>query len=190
MMVYKHFNFLKEHFMQFLFLRTIKSHVTILLSAMLLFTTGCEDDDHDDHDHDDGHTDAEGFVLETEGGTILYRQFEGDVTTSNVTLAVGDTLELLVHFLDHDGAEIEHDDDEHETEESELQVTITAGSTFAAVGVEEHDDHGHDGEHHEMALEIIGLLEGTTSFSLSLMHGDHADFESAVDVPVTVTSGS
>ena len=53
--------------MQFLYLRVIRPHVTILLTSMLLFTTGCEDDDHD-HDHDEDHTDADGFVLETEAG--------------------------------------------------------------------------------------------------------------------------
>ena len=49
---------------------------------MLLFTTGCEDDDHDNHDH--GHTDADGFILES-NGTEIYREFEGSVTGS-VTL--------------------------------------------------------------------------------------------------------
>ena len=49
--------------MQFLFLRDIKPHVILLLTSMLLFTAGCEDDDHDDHDHDEEHADAEGFVL-------------------------------------------------------------------------------------------------------------------------------
>mgnify|MGYP001185860246 CR=1 FL=1 len=171
--------------MQSLFIRALKAHMVLLLSSVMFFTTGCEDDDHDDHDHDEEHTDADGFILEDENGAEIYREFEGAMEGS-IVLSVGDTLELLVHFLDHDGDEIEHDDDEHETEESELQVTITAGSTFAAVGVEEHDDHGHDGEHHEMALEIIGLLEGITSFSLSLMHGDHADYQSTVDVTFTV----
>ena len=45
--------------MQFLFLRSIKPYVVFLLTSMLLFTTGCEDDDHDDHDHEEGHTDAD-----------------------------------------------------------------------------------------------------------------------------------
>ena len=82
---------------------------------MILFTAGCEDDDHD-HDHDEEHTDADGFVLEDESGTEVYREFEGTVEGS-ITLGVGDTLELSVHFLDHDGDEIEHEEDE-EVEES------------------------------------------------------------------------
>ena len=80
---------------------------------MILFTTGCEDDDND-HDH---HTDAEGFVLKSESGTEVYKEFEGAIVTNNLTLSVGDTLELSVHFLDHDGEEIEHEEDGEEEEE-------------------------------------------------------------------------
>ena len=90
--------------MQLSFLRAVKAHTIFLLSFVLLFTTGCEDDDHDNHDH--GHTDADGFILES-NGTEIYREFEGAVTGS-VALNVGDTLELAVHFLDHEGNEIEH----------------------------------------------------------------------------------
>ena len=56
------------------------------------------DDDHD-HDHDAGHTDAEGFVLETAEGTELYKELEGTVVTNNLSVAVGQELELAVHFL-------------------------------------------------------------------------------------------
>ena len=179
--------------MKYLFLRTIKKYSTLLLTGILFLNFACEDDDHDDHVHaNEEHTDAEGFVLETESGTEVYKQLEGIVSTSNVSLAAGETLELVVHFLDHDGAKIEHDDGEHdEADEDELQVTVTSGAEFATVVVEEHDETGSTTEeHHEMALEITGLSAGTTNFSLKLMHGDHADFESAVDVVVTVTSGS
>ena len=81
--------------MQLSFLRAVKAHAIFLLSFVLLFTTGCEDDDHDNHDH--GHTDADGFILES-NGTEIYREFEGSVTGS-VSLNVGDTLELAVHFF-------------------------------------------------------------------------------------------
>ena len=174
--------------MKFLFLRTLKKYSTLLLTGILFLNFACEDDDHDDHAHpDEGHTDAEGFVLEDGSQTIVYRQFMGDVTINNLSVVVGDEKELRVHFLDDDGAEIEHDDDEHETEESELQVTVTSGAEFATVAVHEHDDTGSaTEEHHEMALEITGVSAGTTSFSLSLMHNGHADYESTVDVTFTV----
>ena len=123
---------------------------------MFLITTSCEDDDHD-HDHDEDHTDADGFILENEDGTEMYREFEGAMTGS-LTLGVGDTLELSVHFLDHEGNEIEH---------------------------EEEGEEGGE-EHHEMAIHVIGVSAGSTSFKLQLMHEGHADYTSTNNVPVTV----
>ena len=160
--------------MQFLFLRAIKPHVVFLLTSMILFTAGCEDDDHD-HDHDEEHTDADGFVLEDESGTEVYREFEG-ATTGTVTLAVGDTLELSVHFLDHDGNEIEHD----EEDEDELSVSEN-DSNIAVFEVEEGEE-----EHHGMALHVVGVSTGSTSFKLQLMHDGHADYTSTNNVPVIV----
>ena len=94
--------------MQSLILRAMKAHMVLLLSSVMFFTTGCEDDSHDDHDEE--HTDADGFILEDESGTEIYREFEGAMT-GGVALSVGETLELSVHFLDHEGNEIEHGDD-------------------------------------------------------------------------------
>lgn len=163
--------------MQFLFLRDIKPHVILLLTSMLFFTAGCEDDDHDDHD--EGHTDAEGFVLEDESGTELYREFEGAMN-GTVTLAVGDTLELSVHFLDHDGDEIEHEEEgEEEDHEDEIEVS-GFNSSIAVVEPEDHE------EEHGMTIHIIGVSSGSTSFQLQLMHEGHADYTSTNNVPVTV----
>ena len=173
--------------MQFLFLRVIRPHVVLLLTSMLLFTTGCEDDDHDDHDHDEGHTDAEGFVLEDESGTEVYREFEGAMT-GTVTLAVGETLELTVHFLDHDGEEIEHEEEEGEEDHEDGIEVSGFDSSIATVEVEGHDeegDHDHD-EEHGMAIHVIGVSSGSTSFQLQLMHEGHADYTSTNNVPVTV----
>ena len=175
--------------MQLSFLRAIKAHTIFLLSFVLLFTTGCEDDDHDNHDH--GHTDADGFILES-NGTEIYREFEGSVTGS-VTLNVGDTLELAVHFLDHEGEEIEHDEEEgEEHEEGELEVSgANASVAIVEVEHEEGGDHDHDHDHdhdeeHGAALHIIGVSSGNTSFRLQLMHDGHADYTSTSDVVVTV----
>ena len=171
--------------MQLLFSRLIKACTIFSLSFVLLFTTGCEDDDHDNHDH--GHTDADGFILENESGTEVYREFEGAVT-GTVTLSVGDTLELAVHFLDHEGNEIEHEEEE-EHEEGEIEVT-GSNASIAIVEVEheeEGDDHDHDHEEeHGAALHIIGVSSGSTSFQLQLMHDGHADYTSTNDVTVTV----
>ena len=164
--------------MQFLFLRSLRAPLVFLFTSMILFTTGCEDDDND-HDH---HTDAEGFVLKSESGTEVYKEFEGAIVINNLTLSVGDTLELSVHFLDHGGDEIEHEDEDDKLSVSGFNADV------AVVSVEEHEETGMD--HHEMALEIIGVSADSTEFKLELMHGDHADYTSTNNVPVTVTSGN
>jgi len=163
--------------MQFLFLHPIRVRVVFLLTSMILFTISCEDDD---HDHDEEHIDADGFVLEDESGTEVYREFEGAMT-GTVTLTVGDTLELTVHFLDHEANEIEHEE-EHE---DELKVS-ESDANIAVVEVESHEDGEEDKEHHEMALHVIGVSTGTTSFKLQLMHEAHADYTSTNNVPVTI----
>ena len=165
--------------MQFLLIRAIKAHLVFMLIGMFLFTTGCEDDDHN-HDHDEEHTDADGFVLEDESGSELYKEFEGTMT-GTVTLSVGDTLELSVHFLDHEGNEIDHEGDEED--EDELVISEN-DSNIAIVEVEEHEE-GEE-EHHEMAIHVIGVSVGSTSFKLQLMHEGHADYTSTNNVPVTV----
>jgi len=163
--------------MQFLFIRAMKAHLIFILIGMFLITTSCEDDD---HEHDEEHTDADGFVLEDENGSEVYREFEGAIEGS-VSLSVGDTLELSVHFLDHDGNEIEHEEDEEHEEEDELVVSEN-DVNIAIVEVEEHEE----GEHHEMSIHVIGVSAGSTSFKLQLMHDNHADYTSTNSVPIVV----
>lgn len=175
--------------MQLLFSRLLKALTIFSFTFVMLFTTGCEDDDHDNDDH--GHTDADGFILENESGTEVYREFKGDVTGS-VTLSVGDTLELAVHFLDDDGNEIEHDEDEEEHGEEEGELEVSGSDDSIAIVEVEHeeeegDDHDHDHEEeHGAALHIIGVSSGSTSFQLQLMHDGHADYTSTDNVTVTV----
>ena len=151
----------------------------VLGVTLLLFIISCEDD----HDHDEEHTDAEGFILESSSGTQVYKEFKG-TQTGSVTLTSGETLELTVHFLGDDGKELEHDEHEGE-EEGELKVSGFNSSVALVEVEEEHDDHDHD-EEHEMALEIIGVNAGSTSFKLELMHDGHADYTSTNNVPITV----
>tara|TARA_B100001094_G_C17702258_1_gene563282 strand:- start:89 stop:571 length:483 start_codon:yes stop_codon:yes gene_type:complete len=157
-------------------LRALKAHMVLLLSSVMFFTTGCEDDSHDDHDEE--HTDADGFILEDESGTEIYREFEGAMT-GGVALSVGETLELSVHFLDHEGNEIEHGDDHEEEEEDHEDGLAVSGFDSNIATVEVEDDHGH-------AIHVIGVSSGSTSFQLQLMHEGHADYTSTNNVPVTV----
>ena len=158
--------------MQFLFIRAMKAHLIFILIGMFLITTSCEDDD---HEHDEEHTDADGFVLEDENGSEVYREFEGAIEGS-VSLSVGDTLELSVHFLDHDGNEIEHEEDELVVSENDANIAI--------VEVEEHEED--EEEHHGAGLHVIGVSAGSTNFKLQLMHDGHADYTSTNNVPVVV----
>jgi hypothetical protein len=157
-------------------LRALKAHMVLLLSSVMFFTTGCEDDSHDDHDEE--HTDADGFILEDESGTEIYREFEGAIT-GGVALSVGETLELSVHFLDPEGNEIEHGDDHEEEEEDHEDGLAVSGFDSNIATVEVEDDHGH-------AIHVIGVSSGSTSFQLQLMHEGHADYTSTNNVPVTV----
>ena len=50
---------------------------------------------------------------------------------------------------------------------------------------EEHEEEGGE-EHHEMAIHVIGVGAGSTSFKLQLMHEGHADYTSTNNVTVTV----
>ena len=164
--------------MQFPLLRSLRTHVVFLLASMILFTTGCEDDD-----HDEDHANANGFVLEDESGTEVYREFEGAMT-GTVTLAVGETLELSVHFLDPEGNEIEHEEGEEEEDHEDGLVVSENDASVAVVEVEDHEE-GEE-EHHEMALHVVGVSTGSTSFKLQLMHEGHADYTSTNNVPITV----
>ena len=168
--------------MHSLILRALKAQLVLLITSMMFFTTGCEDDD---HDHAEDHTDAEGFVLENKSGTEVYKEFEGAIVTNNLTLSVGDTLELSVHFLDHDGEEIEHEEEDHGEDEDELRITGNDES-IAIVEAKEHEEE----EDHEMAIHVIGISAGSTKFKLELMHDEHADYTSTNNVLVTVTSGN
>jgi len=165
--------------MKFLFLRSLRTYTTLLFTGALLFTTGCEDDAHDDHE--EGHTDADGFILEDAAGSEVYREFEG-AATGSVTLAVGETLELSVHFLDHEGNEIAHEEEGEEDHEDGLVVSENDASV-AVVEVEEHEE-GED--HHGMGIHVQGVSAGSTSFKVQLMHDGHADYTSTNNVPVTV----
>ena len=169
---------------------------TLLAGFVLLFAVSCEDK----NDDDEGHTDADGFVLETEDGVEAYKEFQG-TKTGSIELGVGDTLHFMVHFLDKDGKEIEHEEDGHDDhghddhgdEEDGVRVSgfNAAVAKIAMVEHEEegHDDHGHDDhddEHGDKVLEVVGVSSGSTGFKLELMHGDHADYTSTNNVPVVV----
>ena len=178
--------------MQENYVRFIKTLSFILVTISLLFTTGCEDDDHN-HDHDEDHTDADGFFLEDESENEIYREFEG-IITGAIVLGVNDTLELSVHFLDHEEVEIEHEEEHDEShddddEDGDGLIVSVADESIAIVEVESHEEEEQGEEHdneHENAIHIIGVSVGSTAFQLQLMHEGHADYTSTNDISITV----
>lgn len=169
--------------MSFIDVKISRKYLYTLFSAfMLLFVVACEDENKDDEDH----TDADGFILETEDGVEAYKELKGAVTGS-VSVGVGDTLHFMVHFLDHDGEEIEHDDhDDHgHSDDGDDEDGIRVSGANSSVAVVEMIEEMHDG-HEEKLLQVVGVSTGSTSFKLELMHGDHADYTSTNNVPVTV----
>ena len=173
-----------------------RSSMHVLGLSLVLFAVACEDNK--DSSEEEGHTDADGFILEA-NGTEIYREFKG-ITTGSITLKVGGDLDLSVHFLDDDGNEIEHEEEEHDDhgdEEEELKVSGFDAS-IATIEFHEEDGHNHrkislnlrgqEEDEHAMVLEVKGVGAGSTSFKLELMHGDHADYTSTKNVPVVVTA--
>ena len=156
-----------------------RSSMHVLGLSLVLFAVACEDNK--DSSEEEGHTDADGFILEA-NGTEIYREFKGS-TSGSVTLKVGGDLDLSVHFLDEDGKEIEHEEEEdgHDHgDEEELKVSGFDAS-IATVEFVEEDGHNHrkislnlrgqEEEEHAMMLEVKGVGAGSTSFKLELMHG-------------------
>ena len=183
---------------------------TLLLLAFVVLFAACGEDDNpiidDDHDEEPFHADADGFVLKVDGNQI-YRQFEGE-HEGGITLKVGEELDVLAMFLDHDGDEFlpenpeeedENDDHDHGEEEvfalalSEFDSSIIEIHLYEGEGDEHEDDHAEEDAHHDDELaekftfEVKGLKAGETAAKLQLLHGDHPDFTGALSIPVTVT---
>ncbi len=106
----------------------------LFIIILVLLYTGCDDGLSLNEVHT---TKVKGFILESEGGIEVYRQFEGALSDT-IAINVGDTLELSVHFLDHNGNEIGHEDGEEEHED-ELIITEN-DTTIAIIEFEKHCD--------------------------------------------------
>ena len=157
-----------------------------------------EADDHDDHDHgddDDGHSIFSGFQLWEENMTTATYSQIGLEVSGEITLAVGETKEYMVMFLD--------DDDHNHGDEEHCEDFTTEADCGAHAECEWHaddmacedadgDDHDHgDDDHEEGAghISITGVSAGTTSFQVKVMHNGHADYTSR-PIDITVTAGS
>ena len=200
-MLEKQFIYILEDMMFTYFFR-----FTLLLLAFAVLFAACGADDNPVDDDDQEHADADGFILKADGNEI-YRQFQG-THEGSITLKVGEELDVLAVFLDHDGDEFlpdtaeedeENDHDDHGEEEvfalaiSEFDSSIVEIHLYEGEEDEHEDEHAEEGESHEDELaekftfEVKGLKAGETEAKLQLLHGDHPDFTAALLIPVTVT---
>ena len=176
--------------------------------AVLPFIGGCGEDDNpivdDEHDHEHEadaplHADVDGFVLEVNEEEV-YRQFRGE-HDGELTVKVGEEIEVHAVFLDEHGHEAHLDEveavDEHGHEEVFGLGLSDYDSAIIEIHLEHEDEHEHGEEEHaedeheehgeeELMFGLEGLKAGTTNIKLQLLHGDHPDFTGALLVPVTV----
>ena len=177
---------------------------TLLLLVSIMLFAACGEDDNPVAGDEPFHADADGFILKVDGDEI-YRQFQG-THEGNITLKVGEELDILAVFLDHDGDEFLPEEPEEEDEDhdhGDEEVFALAISEFDSSIIEIHlyegeeddheDDHTEGEEHHEdeitekFTFEVKGLKAGETEVKFQLLHGDHADFTAALSIPITVT---
>ncbi len=102
-----------------------------------------------------------GFQIEEEGQeNFIYRELNL-TPQGSISIGVGETKEFALHFLDENGDEIVHEEEEEDPSNEE--------------------DHGTH-------IIITGDAVGTTYFQIKLMHDGHSDFTSLGDgIPVDVT---
>ncbi|MEM6644940.1 MAG: hypothetical protein AAF730_01690 [Bacteroidota bacterium] len=132
------------------------------------FISACDSTDVEDDDHEE-HADVEGLMLRANGATLVTVD-EGEVSGS-ISVPLGDETSLIfVQFMNHDGETVTIDD-------PEFSLGYAIGNTSTI------EWEQHEGEDYEFHLK--GLSAGTTTLTLELLHGDHADFKTpAISVVV------
>ncbi|MDE0484762.1 MAG: hypothetical protein OXI67_19455 [Candidatus Poribacteria bacterium] len=156
------------HFFERDYSVTISRLFLFALIAMLPFMGGCGEDDNPivddpDHDHDHGdapiHADVDGFNLEIDG-KVVYHQHQGH-HEGGLTVPVGEEIEIHVHFLDANEAELHldevapppgEDDHDHDHDHGGLESFSLGLTGYDASIIQihlDHDDHDHEGEEHD-----------------------------------------
>ncbi len=131
------------------------------LIMLVVLAVGCsEDSTAPDDDH---HFEAIGLTLRQNGVDIV--SYENGAVTGEIEVEEGLTTTLIsVRFLLEDGTEGIPEDDEFS-----LRLNIEDESIASIVQ--------HAGE--DWSFHIKGESHGHTDLTISVLHGDHADFESA-----------
>ena len=176
---------------------TYSFRFTFLLLAFVVLFAACGADDNPVVDEDQEHADADGFILKVDGNEI-YRQFQGEQEGS-ITLKVGEELDVLAVFLDHDGDEFfpesteeEGEQDHGDNDAEEVYTLALTGYDSSIIEIHLYESEGDEEDHgdelaEQFTFEAKGVKAGETEVKFQLLHGDHADFTGALSIPVTVT---
>ena len=170
----------------------------LIAIALLLISVGCDDGSSNPVIPEE-HTDADGLVLELNGQEV-YREFEGEYVTTlsdNISLSVGDEIELSVHFLDSNGDEIDSDSDDHDHDHdddhddahcddysTESECTAIESCEWhsdenACESAADHDEHGDD--HDDVHCDDYSTESECTAIESCEWHSDENACESAAD---------
>jgi hypothetical protein len=142
-----------------------QSALFLAFFVAIVSLTGCEDP----HEHDDDHMDIVGFEIR-EGDQVIISQARnaqtGDIEVmGQINVAQGETTPILtVYFIEPDG---------HEVEFTSSEFSLN----FNPVNTQIITLH-HDASQSRWGFRVEGKQPGTELVTLSLNHGDHADFES------------
>jgi hypothetical protein len=144
-----------------------KASLMIFLTAMIF--AGCKKSS--DHDH----MDIAGFRILVNSEVVA--QQTGTVVTGSISLDRGTTSSVMtVEFRDPEGNVLNITDNDFS-----LRVV---SSTTSVVSVQQVSGL-------KWSFELVGVSPGQSNLTISLMHGNHADFESrAVPVVVIATDPS
>ena len=119
--------------------------------------SACDRDSEHDHDHEEVHADVDGFILQTSNGEEIYREFKG-ITSGNILVSNGQSVEISVYFLDHNGNEIL---DESDFQDKSIQVSKYE-KTIINIKLKQ-DIYPH-------TILISGVSPGLTFVKLQLIH--------------------
>ncbi len=173
---------------------TVTGEISLHVGDEIIYSVHFLDANGDDVEHVEGddHEDLLAFTGYDEGIiSIMQIDEHCDEITDQTECDESDHCEW--HADDMECEEEEHCDDLDEVacEESDHCEWHADDDACEEHGHRDDDDHDHDDhddhDDHEMLIKITGVGVGSTSFKLLLMHGDHADFQTADNTPVQVT---
>ena len=147
--------------------------IFILSMTFISIISACDRDSEHDHDHEEVHADVDGFILQTSNGEEIYREFKG-ITSGNILISNGQSVEISVYFLDHNGNEIL---DESDFQDKSIQVSKYE-KTIINIKLKQ-DIYPH-------TILISGVSPGLTFVKLQLIHSGHPDYTATKDIPIKI----